>query len=84
MPDGVGVFFEGRYCTRETVHSVRANSFFSVGAVLGCSTTLAQVRAGSDMVKEKSIRPPLLVYLVASKIVTLELGVGRDKAVKGA
>jgi len=36
------------------------------------------------MVKEKSIRPPLLVYLVASKIVTLELGVGGDKAVKGA
>jgi len=36
------------------------------------------------MVKEKSVRPPLLVYLVASKIVTMELGVGRDKAVKGA
>ena len=33
---------------------------------------------------ERNIRPPLLVYLVASIIVTMELGVGGDKAVKGA
>ena len=33
---------------------------------------------------ERSVRPPLLVYLVASMIVTMELGAGGDKAVKGA
>jgi len=33
---------------------------------------------------ERNIRPPLLVYLVASIIVTMELGAGGDKAVKGA
>ena len=76
LPEGAGVFIVGRCCARETVHSVRANSFLSVGAVLGCSTTLAQVRAGLDMFRERSVRPPLLVYLVASIIVTMELGVG--------
>ena len=33
---------------------------------------------------KRSVRPPLLVYLVASIIVTMELGAGGDKAVKGA